>query len=173
MEKQNYTLKVKTNRFIFHVSESFNRKSILKNGLSGCALEMYGFRSAIFAHNSAIPDYNWFPFCFDVCWFWKQSVGFVGSNDKFDSFAYLTEKYGYDFWRIDTWKIKNEWFLDNIGMDDFYEGSKYPFFVVTFDDIPPSALKRYEFHPEHKVIKLDGVAHIQGRFRAAYKANVF
>ncbi|KHJ37522.1 hypothetical protein PBAC_22400 [Pedobacter glucosidilyticus] len=167
MEKKNYTLKVKTNRFIYHVSHTGFRKSILKNGLHCNADEMYGFRSAIFAHNSAIPDYSWFPFCFDVCWFWEDSVDFVGSKDNFESFAYLTEKYGYDFWRIDTWKIKNEWFLDDIGMNDFNEGSKYPFFVVTFEDIPPSALKRYEFHPEHKVIKLDGVAHIQGRFRAA------
>lgn len=167
MEKKNYTLKVKTNRFIYHVSLSCLRKSILKNGLLGYACEMYGFRNAIFAHNSAIPDYRWFPFCFDACFPWENSVNFINSEDNFESFAYLTDKYGYDFWRIDTWKIKNEWFLDDIGMDDFFEGSKYPFFVVTFDDIPPSALKRYEFHPEHKVIKLDGAAHIQGRFRAA------
>ena len=163
MEK-NYALKVKPNRFVYHVSFESVRKSILKNGLIGNPKEINGYRNAIFAHNSAIPNYNWYPFCFDACYFWDSSIKF---NNPTDDFAYHMEKQGYDFWKIDTWKLKKEWFVDDIGMNDFYEGSNYPFLIVTFDNIPPSALQRYKFHPEHKVTKFDGVAHFQGRFRAA------
>lgn len=53
------------------------------------------------------------------------------------------EKYCYDFWRIDTFDLKKDWFLDNGGMNDFYYGSQFPFLVVTFDNIPPTALKGF------------------------------
>jgi hypothetical protein len=52
-------------------------------------------------------------------------------------------------------------------MNDFYEGSRFPFLIVTFDKIPPTALKRFRFHEEPKVIHFDGVAHLEGRFKAA------
>ena len=163
MQKKNYTLPVRTNRFLYHVSCSSNRESILKMGLIGSPKKINDFTNAIFAHNSAIPDYGWYPFCFDVGWEWDYSVEF---DDPIDDFAYQMEKNGYDFWRIDTWQLKNKWFLDNIGMDDLYEGSKYPFFVVTFENIPPTVLKRYKIHAEPKIIRFNGVAHIEGRFRA-------
>jgi hypothetical protein len=72
----------------------------------------------------------------------------------------------FDFWQIDTQKINNEWFLDEVGMNDFYEGSRYPFLVVTFGKIPPQALKRFTFHKEPKIKINNGVAHVKGRFRA-------
>jgi len=164
MQKKNYTLPVRTNRFLYHVSDSHNRERILKMGLIGCPKKINGFTNAIFAHNSSIPDYSWYPFCFDVGWDWDYSVKF---DDPVNDFAYQMEKNGYDFWRIDTWQLKNKWFLDNIGMDDFYEGSQYPLFVVTFENIPPTVLKRYKIHAEPKIIRFNGVAHIEGRFRAA------
>lgn len=58
------------------------------------------------------------------------------------------------FWMTSAWII-------------FYEGSRFPFLIVTFDNIPPTALKRFRFHPEPKMIYFDGVAHLVGRFRAA------
>jgi hypothetical protein len=164
MQKKNYTLPVRTNRFLYHVSYSSNRESIFKKGLIGCPKKINDFTNAIFAHNSSIPDYGWYPFCFDVGWEWDYSVKF---DDPVDDFAYQMEKNGYDFWRIDTWQLKNKWFLDDIGMDDFYEGSQYPLFVVTFENIPPTVLKRYKIHAEPKIIRFNGVAHIEGRFRAA------
>lgn len=164
MQQKNYTLPVKTNRYVFHVSCSSNRESIAKKGLIGCPKKINGYTNAIFAHNSAIPDYSWYPFCFDVTWDWDYRIQF---DDPTDAFAYQMEANGYDFWRIDTWQLNNKWFLDNIGMDDFYGGSQYPLFVVSFQNIPPYALQRFKFHPEPKVIQLNGVAHIQGRFRAA------
>lgn len=163
MQKKNYTLPVKTNRFLFHVSLKKNRKSILKKGLIGHPEEINGYTNAVFAHNSSIPAYRWYPFCFDVDWYWDYSMTF---DDPMDDFAYQMKKNGYDFWRIDTWQLKNRWFLDNVGMNDFYEGSNYPLFVVTFDNIPPYALKRYKIHAEPKIIRLNGVAHIEGRYRA-------
>lgn len=90
---------------------------------------------------------------------------------EFDSkemeFLYFMKKYGYDFWRIDTWKIKHEWFLDNVGMQDFYGGSQYPFMIVAFNEIPAHALTLFTFHGEPEVSMGDGVAHMQGMFRAA------
>lgn len=163
MQKKNYTLPVKTNRFLYHVSYSCNRESILEKGLIGCPKKINDFTDAIFAHNSAIPDYRWYPFCFDVDWDWDYSIKF---DDPFDDFAYQMEKNGYDFWRIDTWQLKNKWFLDNIGMDVFHEGSRYPLLVVTFENIPPTALKRYKIHAEPRIICLNGVTHVEGRFRA-------
>ena len=64
--KKNYTLKVKPRRFIYHVAHSNTRQSILKKGLVGCPQEINGFRNAIFAHNSVMPNYSWYPFCFDA-----------------------------------------------------------------------------------------------------------
>ena len=162
--EENYSLKVKPRRFVYHVSRSSHRESILKKGLVGCPRKINGFRNAIFAHNNPIPDYGWYPFCFDVGSSWDYSIDF---EDPVDSFAYQMEKNGYDFWRIDTWEFKKEWFLDDVGMNDFYEGSRYPFLIVTFDNIPPTALKRFKFHAEPKVIRLDGVTHVEGRFRVA------
>ena len=162
--EENYALKVKPRRFIYHVTCSSHRESILKKGLIGCPKKINGFRNAIFAHNSPMPDYSWYPFCFDAGWGWDYSIKF---EDPVDSFAHQMEQNGYDFWRIDTWNFKKEWFLDDVGMDDFYEGSRFPFLIVTFDNIPPTALKRFRFHAEPKVINLDGVAHLEGRFRSA------
>jgi len=68
--KKNYTLKVKPRRFIYHVAHTNTRQSILKKGLVGCPKEINGFRNAIFAHNSVMPNYSWYPFCFDAIFDW-------------------------------------------------------------------------------------------------------
>ena len=163
--KKNYTLKVKPRRFIYHVAHSNTRQSILKKGLVGCPQEINGFRNAIFAHNSVMPNYSWYPFCFDAIFDWDLDSPLF--EYVCDGFAYEMEKNNYVFWRIDTWKFTKDWFLDDIGMHDFYGDSKSPFLIVTFDNIPPTALKCFKFHAEPKIIRYDGVAHVQGRFRAA------
>jgi hypothetical protein len=160
---KNYTLAVKTNRYVYHVSYRCSRESIKKNGLIGGSSEIIKYSNAIFAHNNPIPNYRWFPFCFDEVYNWNFDVKF---NDSFDDFAYQVEKNNFDFWQIDTQKINNKWFLDDIGMGDFYEASRFPFLVVTFGIIPPQALKRFRFHEEPKLTYSNGVAHVQGRFRA-------
>ena len=161
---KNYSKRVYPNRYVYHVSYPCSRDSILEKGIITNAKEMYGNRKAIFAHNASLPDYSWYPFCFDEYFFWEHSAKFDSIEYKF---LYFMIKYGYEFWRIDTWKIKNYWYLDNVGMQDFYEGSNYPFMIVTFEDIPPQALKRFIFYGEPSVYRTEGVAHVQGRFRAA------
>ena len=131
--KKNYTLKVKPRRFIYHVAHSNTRQSILKKGLVGCPQEINGFRNAIFAHNSVMPNYSWYPFCFDAIFDWALDSPLF--EYVCDGFAYEMEKNNYVFWRI--------------------------------DNIPPTALKCFKFHAEPKIIRYDGVAHVQGRFRAA------
>lgn len=163
MNNEKYTLRVKTSRYLYHVSFAQHRESISKNGLLGRPSELNGFKKAIFAHNSSIPNYKWYPFCFDETFNWNFDVKF---DNSFDDFAYQMNVNQFDFWQIDTHKINNEWFLDEIGMNDFYEGSKYPFLVVTFGNIPPQALRRFAFHEEPKIKINKGVAHVVGRFRA-------
>jgi hypothetical protein len=159
-----YKKEVKPRRFVYHVTSQYCRPSILKEGLTGSDCKVIDYRNAIFAHNDSFPGYHWYPFCHDVTFFWKNDVRFM---DPDLDFAYHVIKEKNDFWRIDTWKIKNKWFLDTPGMRDFHEEVNVPLMVVTFENIPLEALKLYRLYLEPKVIYCKGSAHIEGYFRAA------
>ena len=85
--KKNYTLKVKPRRFIYHVAHSNTRQSILKKGLVGCPQEINGFRNAIFAHNSVMPNYSWYPFCFDAIFNWALDSPLFESACRSNTFC--------------------------------------------------------------------------------------
>lgn len=157
-----YQKKVVPRRYVYHVSYKANRSSILNNGLIGSNCTTIKYRNAIFAHNAITPDYSWFPFCWDVCYDWDFNVKFKNPNLDF---AHNLSRYGYDFWQIDTKMLPHEWFVDTPAQDEFLDGSKYPFFIVTFGRIPPGALQLYKLHLEPKVTINNDVANIEGYFR--------
>jgi hypothetical protein len=162
MEKQSYK-KITPLRYVYHVSYAFCREGIDKNGLLSAYSRMND-AYCVFAHNAGYPSMRWYPFCFDESFYWKEAA-------KFDSreyeFMYFMMKYGYDFWQIDTRKAGIEWFIDKHGMDDFYEGINYPFLIMAFDNVPRDAMRLFNFHESPKVLKREGVAHVEGYFRAA------
>ena len=162
MEKQALK-KITPLRYVYHVSYASSRRQIEEKGLQGSHNWMYD-ANCVFAHNAGYPDWKWYPFCFDEPFYWEKTVDF---DSRELDFLYFMLKYGYDFWQIDTRKIDNEWFIDQAGMDDFYEGISYPFLIMTIGSIPGEALRRFNFHETPRVMRGDGVAHVEGYFRAA------
>ena len=162
MEKQSYK-KITPLRYVYHVSSAVCREGIEKNGLLSAYSNM-NKAYCVFAHNAGYPSMRWYPFCFDESFYWESAANF---DSREYEFMYFMMKYGYDFWQIDTRKMDNEWFIDRFGMEDFYNGISYPFLIVTFDSIPRKAIRRFNFHETPKVLKREGVAHVEGYFRAA------
>lgn len=152
-------------RYVYHVAHNSSREYIRKNGLTGCSSEGIGYENAIFAHNTSVPSYHWYPFCFDLLY--EYDLSNIEIKDPELDFAWIANLTGYEFWRIDTRKIPNKWYIDHIGMEDFHRICSRPVFIVTFEDIPAEALTLYQMHCEGKVRWNDGVAHVQGFFREA------
>ncbi|NER10026.1 hypothetical protein SAMN06265375_101443 [Muriicola jejuensis] len=150
-------------RYVYHVSYASCRDSIEKEGLLANYSKMNEAK-CVFAHNAGYPDMRWYPFCFDESFYWEKSVDF-DSRDL--DFLYFMLKYGYDFWQIDTRKAGIQWFIDKHGMDDFYGGINYPFLITAFDDVPRYAMRLFNFHKTPLVLRGEGVAHVEGYFRAA------
>jgi len=105
---------INTKRYIWHLAEPTVRYSIIDEGLLASKSEY----RAVFASNETwIPCF--YPFHFDImckgkCW------------------------EGYDYWRIDTFKLKSLWLAD----PNRCHGAKW---VCTVDDIPVSALELFKF----------------------------
>ena len=105
-------------RYVWHVSETSNRSSILSHGLR----HDFSHHDAIFANNQSMNIRHFFPFCLD---------SEFRENDLFD----------YDFWRIDTSKVKANWFVDPNMMKASEEINLCnEFYVVTETSFPLEAM---------------------------------
>ena len=152
-------------RFVWHVSyrslekgflatpgDFSMRKKIRKEGL------IYREDWAVFAHNGLVKPEYIYPFCIDHFSF-GDSVNRV-----------MKTMTNYDFWRIDTFELKNEWYVDPLMNSDIEK--RYPkmnkhWFICTRQNIPPSALKLFTFKDDQieemgkiKVTEYDGVASV-------------
>jgi hypothetical protein len=105
-------------RYVWHVSETSNRSPILSHGLR----HDFSHHDAIFANNQSMNIRHFFPFCLDL---------------DFDE----RDLRDYDYWRIDTLKIKTNWFIDpNMLRASEEINLNKEFFVVTESSIPSEAL---------------------------------
>lgn len=136
MDMREFDQPIKTRRFVYHVSYWGFRKSISKYGL--LLHGKYGRydESAIFANNSPYPRYHWYPFVLDG-WDWSVGEKFSFLNEESHDWFIRHASY-YDFWQIDTKAIPNQWYRDDATDLDI------AFPVVTFENIPPHALKLYK-----------------------------
>ncbi len=155
MEK--YKKKITPRRYVYHISKNVFRNSIIKSGLIGKSNSTIGYTNAVFAHNNCDDLLLWYPFILDI---WDLTVKTGGKT--------ITKVYtilNYDVWRIDTGKITNEWFIDNVAQNDFLDKSEYPFYIVTFENIDPSALKLVDLENPLKIFNKNGVTHIVNEFK--------
>jgi hypothetical protein len=161
--------KVTPRRFVYHVSRKSVRDSIAKHGLIARHYDRIG-GNAIFAHNSNQLDRDWYPYCFDVFYFTPRGTGKnksqIINDDKpvVTNFVYLLE---FDVWRIDTHKLNRNWYIDNAACYDFMQKLNIPFYLFTYGDVPPSALKLIDLEKPIDIFynKTKGVAHVINHFR--------
>ena len=118
--------RVKPDRYVYHVSPIKNRKSIKKDGLL--------LKSAKESEEWKYETYLYYPPA-------------VFAKDKFDTglgeLWHDTDLRSRDVWRIDTLNLPNIWWVDA----NLYFSDKYPTdAVMTFEPIPPKALKRIVKH---------------------------
>lgn len=163
---KNYSSKIKPRRYVYHLTYSENREFILRKGLkANSSAGLY--RNAVFAHNTnQLTDY-WYPYVMDQ---YDIMFGMVKQEVKLMNFGswleqdFVTMK--YDIWRIDTHALNRNWFVDNVAVTDFLNGIKYPYYVMTYGDIPPSALMLVDlFQPFDVEMVEDEVAHIVPHFK--------
>ena len=79
------------------------------------------------------PDYNWYPFVI----FGDYDFGCINDGDPLKL---------YDFWRIDTQKIENDWFIDYAARYDFMLVMGYDLkdlYVYTDKDVSNRALQLF------------------------------
>lgn len=130
------------NRYVFHVTESCNRKSILKKGLLQSGVGHFNISNAVYAHNGIIPANCWYPFLLD----WNYSL--------LD---------GYDYWRIDTRELGAEWFFDHVMYRDSFSGPiNNTLYVYTKNHIPAECLTLFTFQESREYCsQSNGVAHVR------------
>ena len=128
------------NRFVFHVASKGCRESILEKGLIGQFFVRDTAIRKLYVHNMALPktraEFFWkvYPFCF------------IGMPDG--------PPEDYDYWVIDTQQLKNEWFVDQLMLEDC---GQPPFtdnfrgrYLYTIDKIPAWAITRFEINLDQK-----------------------
>lgn len=159
-----YSKKITPRPYVYHISSFRNRASIQKNGLLGKDNSIIGYKNAVFAHNTCEVSFDWHPFNIDfmeACFSGRLHYGLESEDPILLYFIAL----GYDVWRIDTRALKQNWFVDEIAQEDFLDGMSYPYYVVTFGNIPPSALKLVDIENPIKCYVNNGVANIVNEFR--------
>lgn len=154
-KRDRFTRTLRTRRFVYHVSHERHRASIDNEGLNtykSCAP-----KPAVYAHNEPYPHLGWYPFCFDELYNW----GYFG-----DDFFELNNRYlGYDYWQIDTRKLKNEWYIDDIANEEFQDVTYRDYnprrYILTFDPIPRGAIKLFRFQRDKEIIvRRENVIHV-------------
>lgn len=131
---------IKTNKYLFHVSHPDFRNYIHREGLVPLVRP---FKTVIpvgvYAHNvKTLPSYEWYPFV----WPFEEDYELTSRYNNYDSLGM------YDYWRIDTSLIDNEWHVDEIGRVDFsmyLQRDPKDMYVYTPKAIPREALTLFRF----------------------------
>lgn len=131
--------KVNVNRYLFHVSHPYTRESILEKGLLVSGRENSIITRGVYAHNLITePDFSWYPFIL------------FGEYD-FENINGINPVRMYDYWRIDTSKLNNNWFIDFAARYDFDFVLGYDprsMYVYTDENIQADALTLFRFQNE-------------------------
>jgi hypothetical protein len=147
--------KIKTNRYLFHVSHPTNREGIQNYGLFVNEKDYSVIPNGVYAHNLLTqPDYNWYPFVM----FGDYDSGCINDNDPLKL---------YDFWRIDTQKIENDWFIDYAARYDFGPEMGYDpkdMYVYTDKDVSIRALQLFRLQNDQfwEFEGIKGAVHYRG-----------
>jgi hypothetical protein len=142
MEKLPVT-KIKTHRYLYHVAQPVFREGILKWGLLTHGSENSIIPNGVYAHNLlSKPTEDWYPFVYP--YESDYDLGNMYGNDVVRA---------YDYWRIDTHQINNEWFIDYAARGDFAKILGYDpktMYVYTNKDISLRAITLFRFqNDEH------------------------
>ena len=102
---------IKTNKYLFHVSHPDFRNYIHREGLLPLVRP---FKTVIpvgvYAHNvKTLPSYEWYPFV----WPFEEDYELTRRYNNYDSLGM------YDYWRIDTSLIDNEWHVKEFEKKNF------------------------------------------------------
>jgi hypothetical protein len=128
---------IKPNRYLFHVSPESCREGIKEKGL---LVSCYGkgVPCGVYAHNLLTePNWTWYPFFLDYQdWTLDTNIDL---------------KLCYDYWRIDTQKVSNRWFIDFVARNDF--GSTIgqdpgDMYVYSDEYVPVEALQLFKFQKD-------------------------
>ena len=157
---------VNTQRYLYHLTYSVNRESILEKGLIGGGDNYEGLNKPVFAHNNSIPSMLWYPYNIDSWdWVFNNQYSLIVES-VYDYLKFQSISVGYDVWEIDTYKMNNvKWYMDYSAANDFLDGINYPYYVFPEGWIPSSVLRLYTFNEEHICTFKDGVTHIRPDFR--------
>ena len=133
--------KINVNRYLFHVSHPIHREEILKFGLLAFEKEYSSIPTGVYAHNIlSEPSFDWYPFVYPFESDYELGKMYRGNVVK-----------AYDYWRIDTHQINNEWFIDYAARGDFKILLGYDpktMYVYTNKDVSLRALTLFRFQNE-------------------------
>jgi hypothetical protein len=160
--------KIKPLRYVFYVAHPDQRETIKRKGIP---IEKNTFESkrpeGVYVYNDKrIPDYSWYPFIFFDFYDSELAAFYDGGPLKL-----------YDYWRIDTSKINNNWFKDEwykLDFDIFKSDEPNYNYIYSDTEIPLNALKLCRFQQEKFYFSKGekGTAHCKyiGEFRP-FKEN--
>ena len=145
-------------RYVWHVShrgysfvEGKRNLKIFSVARQGILREYNHYGSAVFAHNKLVSLSSFYPFCIDGAFEWGQPLHDLTPSAWFRSCG---------FWRIDTSVLDCKWYIDPNLKDGGHFGSGTAInFICTPYDIPPYALKYFEFNMESYIMDLPKLLH--------------
>lgn len=163
----NLSKPVKTNHFLWHLSSKRNRKSILENGILTPHQRGYLNNSnLIFANNFNEDLQSMWPLPIEAMYINFECE--FKNNKALKSAIIASIANCFDFWRIDTKKLKADWYVDpflELEIPVFSHCKQNPkSYVCTNEAIPSNCIKLFEYNmmkDEDVIIKKrNGVTHI-------------
>ena len=134
--------KIRVNRYVFHVTYPSHRYSILNHGIRQSKKDYFNIPEAVYAHNSQLPTIFWYPMILDY-----------------------TEPEGYDFWRIDTKLLGEQWYVDQIMLNTCKSagyGTYDRLFIYTKAHVPAECLTLFTHQrPQEYSYTKEGVGHVR------------
>jgi len=136
-------------RYVWHVSHqgygcveggiNLEKFSIARRGI---LRDYNNYGPAVFAHNKLVNLSSFYPFCIDGAFEWGSPSHDLTPSGWFQCCG---------FWRIDTSVLDCNWFIDPNMKDNTsvrFGWKKADNYICTPEDIPPYALKYFEFDME-------------------------
>lgn len=134
--------KIRVNRYVFHVTYPSHRYSILNHGIRQSKKNYSNIPEGVYAHNSEIPTILWYPMIWDY-----------------------TEPEGYDFWRIDTKLLGEQWYVDQVLLNDCKSvgyRTDDRLFIYTKAHVPAECLTLFTHQkPQEYSYTKEGVGHVR------------
>ena len=129
-------------RYVWHAStlyygeQRLDRFSIATRGLMH---DYSRYAKAVFAHNRIADIRDFYPLIVDF-----MDYEYGESNGSYIQPEFLE---GFDFWRIDTRVFKGKWYIDPNMKEElvWFDRTRPINYICTPENIPPAALKLYEF----------------------------